>query len=218
MDGDIIKEKLDKSIRDEEDKMEEKELNKLIRSHLNNRIAFISVFSGFLLSIIFQLALVSKEDFDNEKLVLYNFTFISLLLEVLLFTLSFIFLLMASSKMNNKEYEKFKKYIKNSLDYGRKLALYGIYCFALILYYLIRLYFYSYKEGKLIIISIAFIVNFAYLGLLYLFYFYFRKKWGPIMNHTEKSMYKRNNMRFILLVFLIETLIIISLTFEYLHV
>lgn len=190
-----------------------------IESHLNNRIAFISILAGFLLNILFQIVIMDKNHLDQCQKILLDFLFISLLFIIFCFVFSFVMILMASSKIYSKNQKVYKKYIAKSLAYGRRISLIGIYGFTLLIYYFIRLYFYHYSQIKIFIVIFAFSVNILYIFLLMYCYFYLSNKWTPKSKQVEiefvrKSKLKRNLKRYFIFTILIEFIIIFSIFIE----
>lgn len=143
----------------------------------NNRIAFLSVLTGFLLTIIFQLLFLDTTSFKPGFVFLLDALFICLIFIVLCFLLSFLlFLLSTYFKSNNLE-KDFISFDPRCFKYGNRISLIGTYGFCLLIFFLIRLYFYRYENFSIIYFYVSFFVNLIYLLLIIIIFFILQIKW-----------------------------------------
>lgn len=128
--------------------------------HAINRLTFMSLITGFLLNILFQVALIPK----NGKTLILNGLFFSLLVITLLFLFVFLLFLIVS-------FEESKGIINSNIiektrELARNLLYVGLFSFNVFLHYLIRLFLYP-DDGK--IIALVFTIIYSTCLIIILF-------------------------------------------------
>lgn len=128
--------------------------------HTTYRLTFISLITGFLLSILFQVVLIPK----TNNIVILTGLFFSLLCITLLFLFVFLLFLMVSFELSreNPKLEVTRKLTK----LAKTLFYLGLFSFNVFLHYLIRLFFYP-VDGK--IIALIFTIVYSTILILFLF-------------------------------------------------
>jgi hypothetical protein len=158
-------------------------------SQFSNRIAFITLITGFLLSILFQIAFFRADaTLAPDEIILLDFFFYSLLGMIFVFLFSFIFFLMASG-----EYHKAKKnliFIVNCEQLGIYMSMVGIFAFAFVVYSVV-----SWYSSKVI----GFIFSCAFLGFLWVIYFLPNWRWK--LENDPNDSWAKVAVGFLLLVF-----------------
>ena len=181
----------------------------------NNRIAFLSVLTGFLLTIVFQLVLLDTASFSFGFIFLIDALFVCLVLIIICFLISFLFFLLSTYFKLNKSELDLVSFDSNSFKYGNRFSLFGTYGFCLLIFFILRLYFYRYENFTIIFFYFSFFFNLCYLLSMIVIFFNLQIKWKENPKGDQILIWKNDiNKTFdnymILYLFLEAIIIIIS--------
>ena len=169
------------------------------------RLSFIALLTGFLLTILFQVSFVNRDDINPNKVLILDALIFSLVFVLFCFIFSYILLLMASAELAKDEEEQEFRFYNICLIIGSELSIIGLFGFSLLFYYLLKWYYPSNS-------FLPFIIAMLFLFLMFITYFLFNFKFRQKNKSTRNKVIKKGIIYLIIIAIFVLFLVISTFT------